>query len=101
MARIRVPLRIILSITIVTAYIIVAIIGPHFYPNIAEKWNNPDLWKNNPTNASPAFYGELKGLPKTAWLPSEYVNGKLIFTYDFKYSKVPKDILVLTNSTKK
>lgn len=101
MARIRMPLRIILSITIVTAYIIMAIIGPHFYPNIAEKWDDLDLWKNNPPNAPPAFYGELRGLPKTEWLPGEHVNGRVIFTYDFEYSKVPRDILVLANSTRK
>jgi len=86
---------------ILAAFLLFSIIAPH---TVSQKdvrnWNNVSYWSMNPKGVPPAWYGELRGLPKTEWLTGRYEDGKFIYTYDFHYYHAPQDILLIPNQTK-
>ena len=89
------------SILIVAFFITFSIIGPHtVVEKNVENWNNVSYWKYNPIGVPPEWYGYLVGLPKTEWLRGTYQNGSFVYYYNFHYSKVPQNILIIPNTTR-
>ncbi|HHI00029.1 MAG TPA: ABC transporter permease [Thermococcus litoralis] len=97
----KVPKRIAVAATIISLYVILAIFGPYLTnPKHIQNWNNRAYWKHNPSDAVPTFYGRMKNLPPTEWLEGTYADGKLIFEYNFSYSKSPTDIILFSDVRK-
>ncbi len=79
------------------------------YPLTSHKWNNMEYWEDNPVNAPPAWTNlfskkksassaTIKNFVKTETMIGDKKAVTYTFTYNYKYDKAPRDVIVKTAS---
>ncbi len=79
------------------------------YPETSSKWNNMQYWEDNPVNAPPAWTNLfskkksassaiIKNFVKTETMLGDKKAVSYAFTYNYKYDKAPRDVIVKTTS---